>query len=803
MSAIFGWAQAPGKFNYQAIARDANGIQLTDQGISVRISVLQGSSSGTAVFSEEHSPTTNTFGLFNLQIGTGTSQTGSLSGIAWGNDSYFIEVEMDPEGGSNYSVLSNSELVSVPYALYAESVANDSVMDDDSDPANEMQTLSLVGDSLVLSDGGSVDMSVYDQSAEVADNAADIAQNASDIAAHNAADLDIDSTNELITNMAFSNDSLLLTEGGIDHGVDLSGLIDDNDWLVDGDTVYNDSKWVGIGTASPGAPFNVKGGNAWPNFGSGSVIVGDVDSGHLAMDSNDIIAKVNADSAGRLWLQRRGQLSVGNWYAAGYKMIVASDSNDPGQGLGGIMNYRNNTHGNNGAVGIYSLDYYNHAAVAYASASELYYPDGEAYGSYHTVLANGAGNAYGNYNDVESSADTAFGTYNDIDAAGTVGVGTYTKMRNGGGVNYGAYTSVQSPSSVAYGAYNRIMYGNSSTYGTYNYLYDPSGTGFGTYNQVYNPSGSSYGMYNYAYSPSSNAYGAYNLATSSNYSYGAYNRSSYPVYSGYGSYNQAYGNNAYTHYASYNFSYQGSTGGAMATYNQAQSYGSTSYGTRNDAYNYRSTGGTAYGSYNYAYTSTNYGTARGSYHYGYAGGSLYDYAYGLIATASGGYYGNYAIYASGVTYSSGGYSSSDAKLKSNIRDYEGGLNDLMQLQPRRYQFRSSDFPTMGLPEEEQIGLIAQELEEVFPELIKMAKNPAPTMPLSHAVEQGLTYEIVSEAEVDEEGKETKEAMVVAGDEVEFKAVRYESLIPVLIKAVQEQQELIEALEDRIQQLEND
>ena len=310
-------------------------------------------------------------------------------------------------------------------------------------------------------------------------------------------------------------------------------------------------------------------------------------------------------------------------------------------------------------------------------------------------------------------------------------------------------------------------------------------------------------MYNYAYSPSSYAYGAYNLATSSNYSYGAYNRSSYPVYSGYGSYNQAYGNNAYTHYASYNFAYQGSTGGALATYNQALSYGSTSYGARNDAYNYRSTGGTAHGSYNYAYTSTNYGTARGSYHYAFAGGSLYDYAYGLIATASGGYYGNYAIYASGVTYSSGGYSSSDAKLKSNIRDYEGGLNDLMQLQPRRYQFRSSDFPTMGLPEEEQIGLIAQELEEVFPELIKMAKNPAPTMPLSHAVEQGLTYEIVSEAEVDEEGKETKEAMVVAGDEVEFKAVRYESLIPVLIKAVQEQQELIEALEDRIQQLEND
>jgi len=547
------------------------------------------------------------------------------------------------------------------------------------------------------------------------------------------------------------------------------------------------------------------------------VIIGDVDSSHLAIDSNDIIAKVNADSAGRLWLQRRGQLSVGNWYATQYKMIVASDSNDPGQGFGGIMTYRNNTYGNNGAVGIYSLDYYNHAPVAYASASELYYPDGEAYGSYHTVLANGAGNAYGNYNDVETAADTAFGTYNEIKSSTTAGIGTYTEINGASSPSYGSFVRIdnagstaegrhltmQSPSGQAIGLNNNIFNASTTAYGTRNYLTYSGGTSYGTYNQLQYPAGSGYGSYNYVYNPTSYAYGSYNQAYYGSYNYGSFNASVYPDYYGYGSYNQAQASNAYSQYGSYNYSYQGSTGTAYGTYNQVYGYGSASYGTYNNSYNYRSTGGTTHGAYNYAYTPYNYGSARGSYSYAYAGGSLYDYAYGVIGAANGGYYGNWAVYASGVTYSSGGYSSSDAKLKSNIRDYEGGLYDLMQLQPRRYQFRTTDFPTMGLPAEEQIGLIAQELEEVFPELIKMAKNPAPTMPLSHAVEQGLPYEIVSEAEVDEEGKETKEAMVVAGDEVEFKAVRYESLIPVLIKAVQEQQELIEALEDRIQQLEND
>ena len=122
----------------------------------------------------------------------------------------------------------------------------------------------------------------------------------------------------------------------------------------------------------------------------------------------------------------------------------------------------------------------------------------------------------------------------------------------------------------------------------------------------------------------------------------------------------------------------------------------------------------------------------------------------------------------------------------------------MKLQPRVYDFDVDRYPTMGLPEEEQLGLIAQELEEVFPNLIRMAKEQKMVMPESHATEQGLEYTVVAPAEYDENDELVSEA----GEEVEFKAVNYQALIPVLIKGIQEQQEIIEVLEARIEVLEN-
>ena len=107
------------------------------------------------MYTETHTITTNDFGMVNLKLGGGTSNDDMMN-IDWSGDSYFLAVGLDINGGSSYTAMGTSELVSVPYALMAYRSENDSVNDADADPANEIQTLSLLGDQLSLTSGGSV-----------------------------------------------------------------------------------------------------------------------------------------------------------------------------------------------------------------------------------------------------------------------------------------------------------------------------------------------------------------------------------------------------------------------------------------------------------------------------------------------------------------------------------------------------------------------------------------------------------------------------------------------------------------------
>ncbi len=117
-------AQAPQRMTFQAVLRDASDALITGSTVGIRASVLQGSASGTAVYVETHSTSTNANGLATLEIGGGTPVTGTFPTINWGNGPYFLRTETDPDGGSNYSIAGVSPLLSVPYALFA---ANNSV----------------------------------------------------------------------------------------------------------------------------------------------------------------------------------------------------------------------------------------------------------------------------------------------------------------------------------------------------------------------------------------------------------------------------------------------------------------------------------------------------------------------------------------------------------------------------------------------------------------------------------------------------------------------------------------------------
>ena len=118
-------AQVPQGVGYQGVATDANGIELVNQSISIRASVLSGSATGTIEWEETHSTSTDTFGLFTLTIGQGTNTTNGLqtsfADISWGTNTHFLKIEMDVTGGSNYSFMGTNQMMSVPYALYAES----------------------------------------------------------------------------------------------------------------------------------------------------------------------------------------------------------------------------------------------------------------------------------------------------------------------------------------------------------------------------------------------------------------------------------------------------------------------------------------------------------------------------------------------------------------------------------------------------------------------------------------------------------------------------------------------------------
>lgn len=116
------WAQSPNKMSYQAVIRNASNNLVTSTAVAMQISILQGSTGGSAVYVETQTPTTNANGLVSIEIGGGTVVSGNFSTINWANGPYFVKTETDPDGatgGIAYTIIGTSQLLSVPYALYA------------------------------------------------------------------------------------------------------------------------------------------------------------------------------------------------------------------------------------------------------------------------------------------------------------------------------------------------------------------------------------------------------------------------------------------------------------------------------------------------------------------------------------------------------------------------------------------------------------------------------------------------------------------------------------------------------------
>ena len=228
LTASMAYAQAPPKFTYQAIARDKVGEPIVGKIIAVNIRIVQNSATGAEVFKESHTPKTNDFGLFTLEIGSKTALS-----INWGTGTYFLETKIDPDGGPNFELVGTVQLLSVPYALYA---AN----------ANEQQKLKLDNTtnqlSITKADGTTVVNSVTlptgtSGGTYTAGTGIAIANNV----VSNTGDADNSPTNE-IQQLSLNNDTLRISGG---NAVKLPSGVADN-WGTQ--VVQRDATLTGNGT---------------------------------------------------------------------------------------------------------------------------------------------------------------------------------------------------------------------------------------------------------------------------------------------------------------------------------------------------------------------------------------------------------------------------------------------------------------------------------------------------------------------------------------------------------------------------
>ncbi|MCG8326516.1 MAG: hypothetical protein MI974_02465, partial [Chitinophagales bacterium] len=150
-------AQSPQKFKFQAVARDASGVPYASENIAVRVSLVRDGVSGLVDYSERHEVTTSPLGVFDLEIGGGVAISGIFENAQWGNYPYYLKIDIDPNGGNNYLNLGTSQLLSVPYAIYAGQSGNGG----GGDPTDELQNLiyNPATQTLTLTDGNSVTLS--------------------------------------------------------------------------------------------------------------------------------------------------------------------------------------------------------------------------------------------------------------------------------------------------------------------------------------------------------------------------------------------------------------------------------------------------------------------------------------------------------------------------------------------------------------------------------------------------------------------------------------------------------------------
>lgn len=301
-------AQSPQKMSYQAVIRNSSNQLITNQTVGLQVQILQGSTNGIVVYSEIQTPGTNANGLISIEIGGGNG----FDAIDWSNGPYFIKVETDPNGGTNYTISGTSQLLSVPFALYANTAENLTGTLNETDPvfaasaANGITSFDLTDWTAAYSWGNHANAGyltsftetdpIFTASASSTITNANITNwnSAFDwgnhaLAGYLIAEVDGSITNEL-QSISISNDSIFLSDGGKVRLPD----------KVEGVNILNDSLFI---TYSYGQVVNAGYvGSGSPGTSLSSVVTIDV------TDINYTNAYVNAEitSSGNEFILNKG-----------------------------------------------------------------------------------------------------------------------------------------------------------------------------------------------------------------------------------------------------------------------------------------------------------------------------------------------------------------------------------------------------------------------------------------------------------------------------------------------------------------
>ncbi|MFZ5941834.1 MAG: tail fiber domain-containing protein [Bacteroidota bacterium] len=846
------FCQVPAGMTYQAVARDLQGNPLPDLYMLVRLTFYQ---DNTAVWSEDHMVVTDSRGLFSLVIGEpsvpGSGSAGSFDAINWAEGELELGLELD--FGEGITDLGRSRLLSVPYALYAAG-----------GPGVEGQSLSLEGNVLTISGGNSVelpgsadtdptnelqDLSFTGQTLALSGDPTPTAINLSDIVVSASGwqrTGDTISTGQYVGIGTSSPNRSALTVQGKDltAGQPLFEVRREDGVPVF--AVYNDGVIVFVDEDAPQKA--LKGGFA----------VGGYKKNGKGLTQEYL--RVTPDSV-RIFVPETapGKGAKGGFAVGGY----SRSAKGPGQDLlvvnpDSVRIYVPNKENDPGFVGLQGGFAVNTYDPLQAGQSPKEYIMGVNRGiTRFNTSDNRQGFAVGSQGEGWSSSylqvtpvntfvgfESGINTRNDPDAwnASQGSMNVFLGYKSGKANRYGhhnVFLGYQAGSSMVGDSLDEFSGGHNIFIGPAaglsfktgnSNIFLGSGAGASVTNSVGNifigreagsPGSDLFNNLIIGNSAGSQVSGSENIILGSsaaaqgnagsgnviigNYA-GYYNSGSGNVFLGnYAGYNEDSNNRLYidnsdtnrpllfgefdsgflriNSFASINDFTESQyrlkvvedradsyTNAVYVQHNATAGAGTAIYGIGGSTGVYgqsSNTGsGSRYGMQGWAYNGTyNYGIA------GYAFTGTYNY--GVYGYANSGT--SYAVYASGnLAYTGSLIAASDGKLKEEVRTLGPSLEKIMQVQPRSYHFRD-DAASKGysLPDVPQYGFIAQELELVFPELVVEVRQPAGPGPDGRAEETDLSY----------------------------KGVKYMEMIPVLLKAIQEQQEEIEQLRQRITELE--